>query len=63
MNRIRTFLQGKKTYIMAAIGLATAVVAWAEGQISGTALAASAWGAVQSCFLRAGIATEVQKAP
>ena len=62
MNKIREWLKGKKTYIMAAIGLASAVVAWAEGQISGTAVLASAWAAAQTCFLRAGIdnATEAK---
>gem|GEM_PF-1183268 len=62
MNKIRDFLKGKKTYVTAAIGLAGAVMAWAEGQISGTALLASAWAAVQACFIRAGIANEVGKA-
>jgi len=61
MNKVREFLKGKKTYIMAAIGLATAALAWAEGTISGTALLASAWAAAQSCFIRAGVANEVHK--
>ena len=63
MNKLREWLKGKKTYIMAAIGLASAVLAWAEGQISGTALLASLWAAAQSCFIRAGVANEVQKTP
>jgi hypothetical protein len=62
VNKVREFLKGKKTYIMAGIGLASAVVAWAEGQIGGTALVAAAWAAAQSCFIRAGVANEVQKA-
>jgi len=37
------------------------IPAWAEGQISGTALLASAGAAVQACFIRAGISNEVQK--
>ena len=61
MNRIREFLKGKKAYITAAIGLLGAVVAWADGQISGTALLASVWAAAQACFIRAGIANEVAK--
>jgi hypothetical protein len=61
VNKLREFLKGKKTYVMAAIGLVSALLAWAEGQISGTALLASAWAAAQSCFIRAGVATEVQK--
>ena len=61
VNKIRDFLKGKKTYVTAAIGLLGAVMAWAEGQISGTALLASAGAAVQACFIRAGISNEVQK--
>jgi len=62
MNRVRDWLKGKKTYIMAAIGLLGAVVAWADGSINGTALLAAVWAAAQSCFIRAGVASEVQKA-
>jgi hypothetical protein len=62
VNKVRDFLKGKKTYIMAAIGLATSLLAWAEGQISGTSLLAAAWAAAQSCFIRAGVANEAQKA-
>jgi len=36
--------------------------AWADGQIDGVALAAAVWAAAQACFIRAGIANEVQKA-
>jgi hypothetical protein len=62
MNKIREFLKGKKAYITAAIGLAGAVLAWADGDISGTALLAAVWAAAQACFIRAGIANEVAKA-
>jgi hypothetical protein len=61
VDKIREFLKGKKTYIMAAIGLASSVLAWAEGQISGTAVLAAAWAAAQSCFIRAGVTNEVAK--
>ena len=61
MNKVREFLKGKKTYIMAAIGLLGAVVAWADGTINGTALIAAAWAAAQSCFIRAGVANEIAK--
>jgi hypothetical protein len=63
VNKVREFLKGKKAYITAAIGILGAVAAWAEGQISGTALLASLWAAAQTCFIRAGIANELQKAP
>lgn len=55
MNRVREFLKGKKTYITAAVGLAGAVVAWADGQIDTVALLAAAWAAAQSAFIRAAI--------
>ena len=61
MNKIREFLKGKKAYITAAIGLAGAVIAWADGSINGTALLAAVWAAAQACFIRAGIANEVAK--
>ena len=35
---------------------------WADGQIDGVALLAAVWAAAQACFIRAGIANEVQKA-
>ena len=61
MNAIRDWLKGKKTYITAAIGLAGAVVAWADGQMTTMALLAAIWTAAQACFIRAGIANEVLK--
>ncbi len=62
MTTIREFLKGKKAYLTAAIGLLGAVVAWADGDINTTALLAAAWAAAQACFIRAGIANEVQNA-
>lgn len=62
MNKVRDWLKGKKTYIAAAIGLAGAVLAWADGQIDNVALAAAVWAAVQACFIRSGVATETTKA-
>ena len=62
MNKIRTFLKGKKAYIAAAIGLLGAVAAWADGQIDGLALLAAVWAAAQAVFIRAGIANEAVKA-
>lgn len=61
MNKVREFLKGKKAYITAAIGLAGAVVAWADGQIDGVALLAAVWAAVQAVFIRAGIANELDR--
>ena len=61
MQKVREFLKGKKTYLTAAIGLASALAAWAEGQITGTGLLTALWAAAQACFLRAGLANEVAK--
>lgn len=61
MNGIRQWLQGKKTYITAIIGLLGAVIAWADGQIDGVALLAAVWAAAQAVFIRAGVAGEVNK--
>jgi hypothetical protein len=61
MNAIRQWLQGKKTYITAAIGLAGAVVAWADGQIDTVALLTAIWAAAQAVFIRAGVAGEANK--
>ena len=47
--------KGKKTYITAAIGLLSAVAAWADGWIDGVALRAATWAAAQACFVRAWI--------
>ena len=62
MNKVREFLKGKKAYITAAVGLLGAITAWADGQIGGVALLAAVWAAAQTCFIRAGIGNEVQKA-
>jgi len=61
MNSLRLFLQGKKAYIAAAVGLLGAVAAWADGQIDTVALVAAVWVAIQTIFIRAGIATDATK--
>jgi hypothetical protein len=62
MTKIRDFLKGKKTYITAVVGVLGALVAFGDGQIDVTGLIAAVWAAAQTCFIRAGVATEVQKA-
>ena len=62
MNKMREFLKGKKTYIMAAIAILGSLAAWGDGQIDLTGLIAAVWAAMQSCFIRAGVTNEVQKA-
>lgn len=61
MTKVREFLRGKKAYMMAAIGLLGAIVAWADGQIDLLALLAAGWAAAQAVFIRAGIGNEVKK--
>jgi len=55
MDKIKAFLQGKKTYLTAAIGILGALVAWADSQIDLMALLASAWAAVMAIFVRSGV--------
>ena len=61
VNNVREFLRGKKAYITAAIGLAGAFLAWADGQIDNVAMLAAVWAALQACFIRAGVANELRK--
>ena len=62
MNTIREFLKGKKTYLTAAVGVLGAVLAWSQGQLDVAGLLAAVWAAAQSCFIRAGVANEIDKA-
>jgi len=62
MEKIRMLLQGKKVYLTAAIGVLGALAAWSDGQISGTGMLATLWGALQACFLRSALSSEVKKA-
>ena len=55
MNAIREFLKGKKTYIVAAVGIVSAVVAWSEGGIDTQALVAAIWAGIASMTIRAGV--------
>ena len=55
IEQIRAFLAGKKTDVTAVIALATAIVAWAGGDISGAALAAAVYTTLAAIFVRAGI--------
>ena len=56
MSRIREWLKGKKTYLLAAVGILGAVMAWSDGQIDLVALLGSIWAAGQTMFIRAGVA-------
>lgn len=55
IQKIREFLKGKKSYIVAVTGLIGAVVAWSEGQLDGSGLWAALWLAAQAVAMRAGI--------
>ena len=54
-------LQPLGRLLPAPLGQLGAVAAWPDGQIDLTALIAAVWAAAQTCFIRAGIANEVQK--
>ncbi len=56
MTKIREWLKGKKTYILAGIAIAGIVVGWASGDIAGVQ---ALWGIAEALgfgFVRAGVA-------
>lgn len=61
MSKIRDFLKGKKTYITAATAILAAVGLWVDGSIDLLGLAAAAFGAIQTVFIRAGIDNSLAK--
>lgn len=61
MGTIQTWLQGKKTYLMAAIGVLTAIAAWANGDLSTIQFGVALWAAIQTCFIRSAVTTETAK--
>lgn len=61
MNTVREFLKGKKTYILAVVGIVTAIVAWSEGGIDTQALIGAIWGGIASMTIRAGVDTAAAK--
>ena len=56
LTSIREKISGYKTYIVAVIAIVTAVLAWATGDLSLTELVVAAFAAVQTMFIRAGVA-------
>jgi hypothetical protein len=62
MNAVWTWLQGKKTYLVCASAVLTAVVAHLNGQIDTTAMIGAIFGAVAGSTLRHGLTTDVTKA-
>ena len=61
MKSVREFLQGKKAYITAVIGIAGALLAWSQGQIDTPGFLAAIWAALSVIFIRAGVATEAKR--
>ena len=56
MGNIKTFLEGKKTYILALGAIVTALGAYASGSIDTVTLIQSIWAALTGITLRAGVA-------
>jgi len=52
---IREFLQGKKTYFVAIIGILTATVAWSQGELTGLQFVEALYASVLAVCVRAGI--------
>jgi hypothetical protein len=59
--KFRDFLKGKKTYLLAATTVIGALIGWSQGEINNLTFIGVILAAVQSCFIRAGAATEAVK--
>ena len=55
MTKLKGLILNNKTYLTAIIGILTAIVAWADGQIDLTSLVAAIWGGVAIICTRIGI--------
>jgi hypothetical protein len=56
LEKIRNAVYGKKTYILSCVALVTALVAWASGELTDVQFVTAIFVALQTMFLRAGIA-------
>jgi len=56
MSKLLTWLQGKKTYIVAAAGILTAIAAYASGTLDATQTIEACFAALGLSGLRAGVA-------
>ncbi len=56
LTTIRKAINGKKTYILGTVAVVTAIVAWAAGGLDDLQLIGAVFAALQSMFIRAGIA-------
>jgi len=55
MDKVRTFLAGKKTYLLAIAGALMALVAWSVGEMDTKTLIEALFAAAMGSTLRAGI--------
>lgn len=55
LEKLRLFLSGKKTYLVAIAGIATALAAFANGQIDQTELVFAIFNALGLSTIRAGV--------
>ena len=55
MGKIREWLKGKKTYVVCAAAILTAVVAWSQGEYGTVELVATIFAAVTGSTLRAAV--------
>jgi hypothetical protein len=56
MNKIRLYLQGKKTYVVGIGAIVAAVVAWITGNMDQTQAIEAIAAALMGMFIRAGVA-------
>ena len=61
MNKLRLYLQGKKTYVVGVGAVVAAAVAWAMGNIDNQSAIEAIVGALLAMFIRAGSATDAAK--
>ena len=61
LEKIRAAVSGKKTYILGGIAVATSLVAWSVGEITLSDLAMAIFVALQTMFVRSGVAKTVQE--
>jgi hypothetical protein len=56
MTRIREWLKGKKSYLVAAAGVLAAVIGWSDGELDTPAMVAAVVAALEAMALRAALA-------
>lgn len=61
MSKIKDFLNGKKTYILAALGIGAAVMGWAGEELTMIQLLQAVGAALGLSFLRMGVKKSAPK--